>query len=191
MSFLDRIADALTPTETEQDRANARTVAISLAGEGDWLATVLDHHRRIEALFAEALASDAAGTRTGTLMRLAVLLTGHAQAEETVLYPELADTDQKGHAMLAYEEQAMTKVQMAVLAKLDPMSEAWVEKLTTIRDAVLHHIYQEEGKWLPALQQHLMAADRQMIDQRFKAEFDRYVGTALDGPLAAPAASPT
>lgn len=182
MSFLDRITDALTPTESEQDRASARTVAESLAGDGDWLATVLDHHRRIESLFAEALASDAAGMRTGALMRLSVLLTGHAQAEESVLYPELADGDQKDHAMHAYQEQAMTKVQMGLLAKLDPMSEDWVEKLTTIRDAVLHHVYQEEGKWFPALQQHLTPTDRGMIDQRFKAEFERYVGSEPDGP---------
>jgi iron-sulfur cluster repair protein YtfE (RIC family) len=183
MSFLDRITEALTPTETEQERASARTVALSLAGEGDWLATVLDHHRRIESLFTEALASDAAGHRTATLMRLSVLLTGHAQAEESVLYPELADADQKDHAMLAYEEQALTKVQMGQLAKLDPLSDGWVQKLATIRDAVLHHVYQEEGKWFPALQQRLLPADRGMIDQRFKAEFERYLGSEHATPI--------
>lgn len=175
MSLIDKLAAAIMPPETAQERANARTVAESLAGQGDWLSTVLDHHRRIEALFEAALNGEA-DRRRQSLGRLAILLTGHSQAEEAVLYPALAESNQKDNAQLAYEEQAMVKIEMALLQKLDPLSQEWRDKLTHIRDAVAHHVFEEEGRWFPHLQQHLLPEERARIDERFVEEFTRYAG---------------
>lgn len=44
---------------------------------------------------------------------------------------------------MGYNEQVMVKTQMAILEKLDPMSQDFDDKLEHIRDAVTH--YQEEG----------------------------------------------
>lgn len=175
MSFLDKLASAIMPPESQEDRDNARGVAQSLAGDGDWLAMVLDHHRQIEHHFSRALTAPDAGSRQTALQRLQVLLTGHANAEESVLYPAMADAGGKSHATMAYEEQAMTKVQMALLEKLDPMGQEWTEKLEHIQGAVLHHVYEEEGTWFPELQQSLPAADRTRLTERFREEFERYV----------------
>lgn len=174
MSIFDKLASAIMPPETPQDRANARKVAQSVAGDGDWLAIVLEHHRQIEAFFTQALVAPDGPSRLTALKRLAVLLTGHANAEEAVLYPALTDTGDKGHAAMAYQEQAMTKVEMALLEKLDPMGKDWREKLEHIHGAVLHHVYEEEGTWFPALQQHLSVADRPRLTRRFVEEFQRY-----------------
>jgi hypothetical protein len=103
-----------------------------------------------------------------------VLLTGHANAEESVLYPALVESGEKGHATMAYEEQAMTKVELARLERLDPMGRDWREKLEHIQGAVQHHVYKEEGTWFPELQQRMAAAERPRLTQRFLAEFDRY-----------------
>lgn len=175
MSFLDKIASAVMPPESDEDRANARRVAEAMTSSGDWLSVVLDHHRQIETAFVDAMQQSDASGRHAAVERLAVLLTAHANAEESVLYPELADAGHKAHATMAYEEQAMTKVQMAKLMKLDPMGREWAEKLEHIRGAVLHHMYEEEGTWLPKLQQDLPVGERGRISTRFLEEFDRYV----------------
>jgi hypothetical protein len=180
MSFLDKIAAKIMPPESAQDRANARKVAQSLAGDGDWLAIVLEHHRQIEAIFTQALVAPDGPSRLAALKRLAVLLTGHANAEESVLYPAMSDSGEKGHAATAYKEQAMAKGEMALLERLDPMGKDWREKLEQIQGAVLHHVYEEEGTWLPELQQHLPPAERARLRRRFVEEFERY----MRGPSA-------
>lgn len=180
MSFLDKLAASVMPPESQKDRENARRVALSLAGQGDWLAIVLDQHQQIERDFSRALTAPDASSRQTALKRLQVLLTGHANAEESVLYPALADIGEKAHATMAYEEQAMTKVQFGLLEKLDPMSKEWRDKLEHIQGAVLHHVYEEEGTWFAQLQQNLSAADRPRLTQRFLEEFDRYTHGETD-----------
>jgi hypothetical protein len=184
MSFIDKIAAAIMPPESEQDRVNARTVAEALATQGDWLATVLDHHKRIEAAFAAALAADDAGTRSRNVRKLGVLLTGHSNAEEAAIYPALAEIGESASASMAYEEQAMAKLELAKLERLDAMSRNWVDTLEHLRGAVAHHMYEEEGKWFPELQQNLSPAERSHLNMRFAEEFERYMGTdALPGDL--------
>ncbi|WP_225204509.1 hemerythrin domain-containing protein [Novosphingobium huizhouense] len=176
MSFLDRIAAKIMPPETEEDRQRARAKAESMAQGRDWLGLALEHHRRIEASFALVAAAATAEERTSALKQLALVLNGHAGAEETVLYPALTEHGEKTHATMAYEEQAMTKIEMARLEKLDPESREWAEKLEHIRGAVLHHIYEEENDWFPALRAAVPATDDALLTQRFAEEFERYAG---------------
>jgi hemerythrin superfamily protein len=180
MSFIDKIASAIMPPESDEDRINARRVAEALSSGDDWLATVLAHHRQIEEGFAEALSASTADQRLAALRRLAVVLTGHANAEESVLYPVLADIE-KGGATMAYEEQAMTKVQLGKLELIDPMSQEWTDKLEHIQGAVAHHMFEEEGQWFPKLQQDALPQVREHLNMRFREEYERYV--------SAPAAS--
>ena len=174
MSFIDRIAAKIMPPESAEDRANARQLARSLAGDGDWLAIVLEQHQQIESRFNRALTASDARARLAALRQLAVFLTGHANAEETVLYPALAESGEKADAGMAFEEQAMTKIEMAMLEKLDPMGEEWRTKLEHIMGAVQHHVYEEEGTWFAKLQQRLPAAERPRLTRRFVEEFERY-----------------
>src|SRR5438045_3431353 len=109
MSFLDKIASSIMPPESAEDRVNARSVARAVAGQGDWLATILQHHQQVEAAFAQAKGASGAEERRTALKRLATLLSAHANAEEAVIYPLMTVEDQKAHAGMAYEEQAATK----------------------------------------------------------------------------------
>lgn len=177
MSFLDKIASKVMPPESDEDRANARRVAEAATNGDDWLGIVLEQHRQIEAAFAQALSGNDANNRMASLKRLATVLTGHSQAEETVLYPAVVACGEKAHATMAYEEQAMTKVQLALLEKLDPMSQEWREKLEHIQGAVQHHVYEEEGTWFPELQQNLPTGERAMLTRRFVEEYEKYAGS--------------
>jgi hypothetical protein len=176
MSVLDKVIAAVTPPESEESRKEARANARAAAKSGDWLSMILQHHEQIEAAFAAVKAATTAASRRAAQKKLGILLTGHSNAEESVIYPALAAADEKGHAAMAYTEQAAAKTQMALLENLVPMSQDYLDKLEHIRGAVAHHVYEEEGTWFLALKEKASAAAQATLSSRYEEEFDRYVG---------------
>jgi len=176
MSIIDKVVAAVTPPESEEARREARAKARAAASPGDWLSQALEHHVKIEAAFAAVKAASTPATRVAAQKKLALILTGHSNAEESVLYPALAGADEKGHATMAYSEQAAAKTQMALLENLAPMSQDYLDKLEHIRGAVAHHVYEEEGTWFLELREKVATGDQAKLSQRFEEEFSRYVG---------------
>lgn len=175
MSVLDKVVAAVTPLESDQQRAEARSKARAAAGDHDWLSLVIDHHEQIEAAFSAVKAATDASSRLAAQKRLGLLLTGHSIAEEGVLYPALVKADEKGDSTKAYTEQSAAKVQMGLLEDLEPMSQEFVDKLEHIRGAVAHHVYEEEGNWFLALKEKLPPADQTKLTFRYQQEFSRYM----------------
>jgi hypothetical protein len=153
MSVIDKVIAAVTPPESAEARAKARKKARVAAAPGDWLSQIIDHHLLLEDAFATVKAASDAGSRRAATKDLGILLTGHAIAEEAVIYPALAEAGEKAHSGMGYDEQALVKVQMALLEKLEPMSQDFIDKLEHIEGAVTHHMYQEEGTWFLELKE--------------------------------------
>ena len=179
MSLMDKVVAAVTPPESEEKRREARAKAQAAAGSNDWLSLVLQHHVRIESAFAALKAARDLTTRLAALQELALLLTGHANAEEAVIYPALVHFGHKAHGMTGYAEQAGAKANMGELEYLDPLSQDFLDKLEHIRGAVAHHMYEEENNRFLDLRQ-LPAGDQARLTQRYKEEFERYIGS--NGP---------
>ncbi len=175
MSVLDKIVASVTPEASAEDKAKARAKARTAAGGSGWLAQVLDHHEQIEQLFAAVKAASGASARRAEQKRLAGLLTGHSIAEEAVLYPAMAMTNQKQHSGEAYTEQSAAKVQAAALEDLDPMSADFLDKLEHLRAAVSHHVYEEESEWFPKLREQDSTMQAK-LSKRYREEFERYMG---------------
>jgi hypothetical protein len=173
MSILDKVAAAVMPLASEEDRAEARAKFQSLSGNAPWVGLVLDHHLQLEALFAEALRATDATSRANAHKDLGVFLTGHANAEESVLYAAMVKTGHQHGATTAYTQQATAKTEMFLLEGLDPASEDYTDKLTHVRDAVAQHMYEEEGTWFAELSQ--SEADQATLTKRYTEEFTRYV----------------
>lgn len=179
MSIIDKAIAAMTPPEKEADRVNARELARSLATPGDWFSLVIDHHMAIEDAFAHCHQANTGPQRTQAMRELQIVLNGHSIAEETVLYPAMTEHDQQGGSAMAYQEQALAKVQMALLEKLDPATQAWIDKLDHIQGAVAHHMYEEEGDWFARMKQASLHDEQDLLRTRFAEEFERYVGSEL------------
>lgn len=180
MSIFDSIAAKIMPPETADQRAEARRRAEAMCqGPDDWLTLAIDHHRRIERLFEQARSGSDAAARRAASRELATVLTAHANAEESVLYPMLAE-DHKGHAAMAYQEQAMTKIEMHKLEMLEPMSREWLDKLEHIQGAVQHHVYEEESEWFGEVREALRGHDEALHARRFREEFERYAGGGME-----------
>lgn len=173
MSFLDRIAAAIAPAATDEQRAEARAQLEQLAVNEPFAQDILDQHRKIEALFAQAREGSGASAQA-VIAELAVLLNVHSMAEEAVVYPDISEHSSKAHAGMAYEQHALTKVQLAELQKLQAGSQEWREKLEHIESAVQQHVYQEEGSWLPDVIRYAPASERQRMSTEFREYFDRF-----------------
>ena len=177
MSVLDKVIAAVTPPESDDSRKEARAKAQAAAKPGDWLSMILTHHQQIETAFAAVKSAKKAATRVAAQKRLGIILTGHSNAEESVIYPALTVANEKGHATMAYTEQAAAKTQMALLEKLAPMSQDYLDKLEHIRGAVAHHVYEEEGTWFLELKEKASPGDQTKFTARYEEEFKRYVGS--------------
>ena len=162
--------------ENEQGRADARKTAREAAKPGDWLSAILDHHLQIEAAFGTIPKATSAEARKAALKALGVVLAGHAQAEELAIYPAIAWAGDKAGAKSAYDEQVEAKMAMAELETMDPMTEAFLDKLGEIKAAVQHHVFEEEGTWFPELARKASAEDAATMRKNYLEQFERYVG---------------
>lgn len=175
MSILDKLIGAVSPPETREQRAVARARAQAAADPGDWLSMIIDHHERIERAFAQVKTAADPEMRRQALRALGALLTGHAMAEEAVIYPAVADAGKVLSADMAYIEQVSAKMQMAALENLDPGRRDFLDHLSQLEAAVRHHVYEEENDWFIELKAAASPEVQARIAARYKEEFDRYM----------------
>ena len=181
MGLLDKVVAAVTPEASDEERAEAHARARAASGGSGWLAMALDHHELIEAAFANVKGAPSASARRAAQKDLALLLTGHSNAEEAVLYPAMALSDQKAHSGAAYTQQSAAKVQLAALEDLDPTTGDYLDKLEHLRAAVMHHVHEEESEWFPKLKGSGDSTLQSRLSRRFREEFERYMGGASAG----------
>jgi hypothetical protein len=175
MSILDKAIAAVTPPVSDEKRAEAHAKARAAAEPGDWLSQILDHHEEIDAAFAAVKSASTAEARRKAEKTLGTLLTGHAMAEEAVIYPALAQAGKQGHANTAYTEQAAAKMQMAALEVMDPMSEDYLDKLGHLEGAVKTHVYQEESDWFVDMKKAAPVEAQARATARYAEEYGRYI----------------
>lgn len=175
MSVVDKILSKVTPVPGEEKRAEATANARAHCQPGDWLSLALDHHDQIRDCFAACRRAESAEARVAAMKELALILNGHALAEEVVLYPALAQAGEKLHAGHAYTEQTTAKMQMAELENIQPTTPEWMDKLKHIEGAVLTHMFEEESSWFLHLRE--KGEKQAHLTERFREEFERYCGT--------------
>jgi hypothetical protein len=184
MSLIDKVMAAVTPPESAEARRKARAKAQAAAGENDWLALILNHHVEIESAFEAVRAAGDTQMRRSAQNELAVLLSAHANAEESVIYPALIHFGHKMHGTAGYTEQAGAKANLGELEYLDPMSQEYLDKLEHVRGAVAHHVYEEEKDRFLDLKK-LGPAEQTRLTMRYQEEFERFMGGAGTEPARA------
>jgi hemerythrin superfamily protein len=176
MSLLDKVAAAVAPVASDEQRAEAHQDARAISRGSDWLGQVLDHHEQIDALFGRARSATGVADRQAAVKEISTLLTGHSIAEEVVLYPAMVKADDEGKATMAYGQQSMAKTELFLLEGLDPTSQEWDDKLEHIIGAVRQHVYQEESSWFVDLA-NSNAVDQSLLTSKYNEQFDRYMGS--------------
>ena len=54
------------------------------------------------------------------------------------------------------------------------MGQEYLDKLEQLREAVAHHVYEEEGHWFLELRKKLPPADQVKLTFRYQEEYSRY-----------------
>jgi iron-sulfur cluster repair protein YtfE (RIC family) len=109
-------------------------------------------HRKLERLFERHRGAAEAGKRK-VLDLITAELTAHMVAEEKVLYPILRTGIEDGRDLVdeAVKEHDEAKALLAELARREPGSFDADAKVATLRQAVDHHVREEEGEIFPEM----------------------------------------
>lgn len=132
-------------------------------------------HKKVSALFKEmgATTPRAVKSRKELTFRLIELVTLHSELEKSVVYPLLEKVPETRERTLeAYEEHKLVEAMLEELEAADAESEAWLAKLTVLKENIEHHVKEEED--------HLFKKGRKAIGK----DREEQLGRAMERFLA-------
>ncbi len=131
--------------------------ALEKAADRSAIDVLVEDHRKVAALFKEALAKDDGDPKIAELAKQIVLeLELHTTAEEKIFYPafkrvaiEREKDDAKDEVLEAYVEHDGVKDLIAKLEKLSVKDESYKAILQVMSEQVEHHVKEEEHEMFP------------------------------------------
>jgi len=93
-------------------------------------------------------------------------LTSHVEAEEQVVYPAVRSY-YEGTQML-YDEQAEQKRMLDEIKAMSPASAEFKDKVRQLKDAVLHHVREEENDMFPKIRDNFSREQEEQMATEFK-----------------------
>jgi len=113
-------------------------------------------------------------------------LIPHARAEEAILYNAMREADQaKGTVAHAYREHVEAETLLRALQVADAADVTWTAGAQKLRDALAHHIAEEEGEVFAAAQRVFSQEEAAQMGQAFRemkphVREEGFMGTTLD-----------
>jgi len=132
-------------------------------------------HRLVEELFAAIEESQDATEREELFIELADALAVHAALEENIFYPACKTEDSEDTLLEALQEHLQAKRLLADLLDMDPMNEVFMAKIKVLKEAIKHHVEEEEEEIMPEARDllgddMLLALGNEMIVKRVELE---------------------
>jgi len=129
---------------------------------------LIQDHNRVKKLFIQLEAQSVTNANLAMAVQLfgqlAKELSLHAIVEEQNFYPALAAQPQFSALLKdSYHEHADMKMMIGELAQLDATSKEWKQMLTQLKQAVEHHVQDEEQKLFPQVREKLSISQLQML----------------------------
>ena len=84
----------------------------------------------------------------------------HTQVEEEILYPAIRNL------MLGGEGSRVDEAYREQMTSIDPLSEEFDRKLAELKDAVTHHVEEEETEMFPRVQERMASVELEEIGRR-------------------------
>jgi|HubBroStandDraft_6_1064221.scaffolds.fasta_scaffold730578_2 iron-sulfur cluster repair protein YtfE (RIC family) len=119
---------------------------------------LINDHRAVEKLFEKIGNSgkSALKTRERLFEKLREELELHTQVEERIFYPEIQKLPgAKELVPDALEEHAEVKQMLRQIAKLSPDQHEWSDRIEELKQAVQHHVKDEEHEMFPAAREEM------------------------------------
>ena len=91
----------------------------------------------------------------------------HTQVEEEMFYPAIRNVTGCGSRVDdAYHEHQTAKDLLYQTTSIDPVSEEFDQKLAELKDAVIHHVEEEESEMFPRVEQRMASLELEEIGRR-------------------------
>ncbi len=151
----------------------------------DALMLLTADHNRVRGLFTkfeDAHESDNISEMTEAAIKILTELDVHAEIEEQVFYPAVADANEEIRETVSegVEEHHVVKTLAAEIEQLTPGDEQWVAKMMVLIENVEHHAHEEETELFPEV--------RKVMDSDARVELGERL-EALKAQLGAPTAA--
>jgi len=126
----------------------------------DIYATLKKDHRNVATLMEKVLSTRDAGQREEIFREISKALTSHAEAEEATFYDSLKYASETEESIeFAQEDQNEIKEYLHKLSSLSADSEKWIELFGEFKQAVEHHVKDEEERIFPHAK-HVLSEER-------------------------------
>ncbi len=134
--------------------ASRLDATLSGADQGDALSQLETDHRRVESLFARASLAPHGPARQALVAQILEALTVHAELEETVVYPRIAQALPAAPWLVetSVEDHDEMRAVMAVLGEAQDEQSVLIG-LRALQLIVQAHVAVEEGEIFPAFRQ--------------------------------------
>lgn len=132
-------------------------------------------HEVVSGLFdqLDALKEQRSELRESLFSQLKYELGTHALAEEAVFYPAIREANEaRGLVLEAFEEHRVAKQLLTELAGM-AIGPEWEAKLVVLREAIQHHVREEEGAIFNAARSVMNKDELSRLGQRFEQEKQR------------------
>jgi hemerythrin superfamily protein len=162
------------------------TNPMPIAG-GDILSIIHDDHQRVDALFADYAAAADDGAKLQVVREVYRQLLPHAQAEEEIFYPALAEAGGNHDAVEeAFGEHAAARKTLESILAASPADLTYDMKVRMLQREIQHHVREEETELFAEARD--TGLDLDALGRRFverKAElaplFEQQLGSAGSG----------
>ncbi|MFB2975060.1 hemerythrin domain-containing protein [Microseira sp. BLCC-F43] len=126
-------------------------------------------HRKAEELFSAIESADDPTQRYDYFQQIYLELNLHAQTEELVLYPAMREYEETNQFVEAAEEEHVkAKELLEEIKPLDPDSSQFKSKIKKLKEAVEHHVQEEENSLLPTVSECMKKKELQQLAQEFQ-----------------------
>jgi len=140
----------------------------------DIVELIKSQHRQVDDLLKEAEEKAEKGDKAGIpalLEQISTLLLPHSEAEESFVYPTIAelDTSERDEVHDGTAEHHHVEALLRELLAQDPESPGYDGKLAAMAGELRHHVEEEEQELLPVLSENCSDGQRAELGDRFAA----------------------
>lgn len=129
-----------------------------------------DHNKVTELLNELVMLDQGSNEHSAIIDQIRDELIPHARAEESVFYNSLRSIDQaKDVVMHGYKEHVEAETLLRTLQVKDKVDMDWKETATKLREAIRHHIDEEETRIFNVAQQLFTKEEADMMEEAFEA----------------------
>ncbi|HBB36236.1 MAG TPA: hemerythrin [Cyanobacteria bacterium UBA8803] len=126
-------------------------------------------HRQVEKLFAEIEKAKGSQKLARFFEEIEQELNLHVQVEQLTLYPAMREYEEMEKLLAEAErEHTQARILLEELKPLNPTSSEFQDKIEQLKDAVQHHVREEEEEVLPLVQQVMSDQELEQLGEEYQ-----------------------